>query len=60
MTGSTSTLRVIERQTKPIDFKKIIDILCGENIIDRNFTGALHIDFNRGGIAACKKIETLK
>lgn len=60
MSDTAPTLHLIKRQTKPIDFKKIIDFLRGENIIDHNFTGTLHIDFNRGGIAACKRTEVLK
>lgn len=59
-TMATAEPRTLLRKAKLVDWKKVIDILQEQNIIDRDFAGDVHLSFNRGGITGCKKVETIK
>ncbi len=52
--------RVLLRKNKLIDWNIFIAFLNEANIVDGNFTGDIHLSFNRGGVTGCKKIETIK
>ena len=49
-----------ERRPKVVDWKKVIDILNEQGIIDAEFTGDVTFQVNRGGVTRCQKLETIK